>query len=434
MFDGFSDGFESEDFSVEMGSFEMKQVRDFDRVFRVGDGGSFSQKPLIHEGIVYVGSMDHHVYAIDAVNGALVWKFRAEGGFFLSSPVISEGIIYIGSYDHNMYALDAETGKLAWKFRTSDKVMECACIHGDKIYFGSNDHNLYCLNKETGRLLWKFRTQGEVASTPSVHNSRLLFGSYDRFLYCLSAETGILLWKHETQGNVFNSPPLLIHDGRVYFPSFDNYLRVVDAETGRLIWKFLTGQYGGMGCSPVLYGGILYQHNREGTIHALTMDGRKLWTFRINHTMGNPVVHEGRIYVGCGDHNLRCISLDGRELWKFPAQDEVWWSPAVCEGKVYFTSMDCNLYCVDVNTQNLMWKFRSRGSPSQWPPPFDTHELSVPIHDEEKPQERKKSYDLNVTGEEEEFNAAYKSRITYQVSTQYASRGKYQKDSDEEEF
>jgi hypothetical protein len=36
--------------------------------------------------------------------------------------------------------------------------------------------------------------------------------------------------------------------------------------------------------------------------------------------------------------------------------------------------------------------------------------------------------------EGEQNVSAYKSRITYQISTQYAAKGKYQVDSEEEEF
>jgi len=47
---------------------------------------------------------------------------------------------------------------------------------------------------------------------------------------------------------------------------------------------------------------------------------------------------------------------------------------------------------------------------------------------------RKKSYEINITGESEGIGSFYKSRITYQVSTQYREKGKYQIDTDEEAF
>jgi outer membrane protein assembly factor BamB len=115
----------------------------------------------------------------------------------------------------------------------------------------------------------------------------------------------------------------------------------------------------------------------------------------------------------------------------------MWWRPAISKDRIYFTSWDCFLYCVDTESHDLVWKFRSQGSPSYVPPPFDSFELTVkkPVEDSGfKEEGSSKRYQMDA-GETEEKEQFYKSRITYQISTQYQSRGgKYQVDSDEEEF
>lgn len=424
-----------DDFSLEMEDFEYKRVKTFNRIFDIGEGGSFAQKPLVHNGIAYVGSMDHNVYAVDAKTGKLVWKFRTEGGILDSSAVIKDGTIYIGSYDQNLYAIDSMSGKLVWKFRTMGKIVSTAIVDDRNVYFGSSDHNVYCLNLKTGKFVWKFPTQGEVPSTPTIHEGKLFIGSYDHIFYCIDVKTSKLLWKFKTQGDIFSKLPLLVHKNVIYFPSFDNYLRAVDVNTGKLVWKFLTGKYGGMGSGPVMYKDMMYQVNREGVLFALTPDGKELWNFRINHAMANVVIHKDRIYFGTEEQNLYCIDLNGNVLWKFPTQGIMWWKPTIWNEKVYFTSWDCNMYCVDINTHELVWKFRSQGPPSYCPPPFENFELTVKrVTDDSVSLEDdgKKRYDMNITEEhEQDF---YKSRITYQVNTQYASKGKYQIDSREEEF
>ena len=425
-------GFDFDEFSIEMEDFEYKKVRKFDRIFLVGEGGSFTQEPLVHKGLVYVGSMDHNVYAINAITGRLVWNFKASDGILISSPVFDEGIIYIGSYDQNLYALDAATGRLVWKFPTMGKIISSACSVNGKVYFGSTDQNFYCLDSKTGRLIWKYRTQGEICSNPTFYKGKIFFGSYDHFLYCLDAETGSLEWRFETQGDIFFQPRLLVHDDRVYFPSFDNYLRVVDVNTGNLVWKFLTGSYGGMGSGPVLYKNVLYQANREGVIYALTMDGEELWRFRINNAIAHPLVEDDKIYFGSEDQNLYCIDLSGKKLWTFPTQGIVWWKPAIRDGKIYFTSWDCNLYCVDVKTHRLVWKFRGQGSPSYIPPPFESYELVAKksvIESGLVEADTRKRYEFD-TEESHEEGSVYKMRITYQVSTHYREKGKYQSDDE----
>ncbi len=425
-----------DEFFIEMEEFEYKQVNKFSRMLNFGDGGSLAQEPLVHDGIVYAASMDRNVYAVDARTGDLIWSFRAEGGFAGSSPVIGDGKLYIGSYDQIMYAIDAKTGELAWKFRTMGKIVATATFHDGKVYFGSSDYNGYCVDAGSGQLAWKFKTYGEVMCQPTIYKDHVFFGSNDHFLYCVDAETGRLAWKFETQGEIFFQSSLVIHDGRVHFPSFDNFLRAVDVDSGRLVWKFKTGSYGGMSNGPFLYRDVLYQPNREGVLWALTPGGKELWNFRINNAMASPIVHEDRIYFGTEDHNLYCLDLKGKVLWKFETQDIMWWKPATWNGRIYFTSFDCHLYCVDTGTHQLVWKFRAQGEPSYIPPPFESFELTVSKHGEDSGLAEKdtvKRYATDI-GEEEEGGKFYKSRITYQVSTQYGAKGKYQIDSDEEEF
>jgi outer membrane protein assembly factor BamB len=46
------------------------------------------------------------VYCLDAGTGALIWKFQTNGPV-VSSATIHEGVVYIGSMDHQVYALRA---------------------------------------------------------------------------------------------------------------------------------------------------------------------------------------------------------------------------------------------------------------------------------------------------------------------------------------
>src|SRR5512138_3698435 len=73
--------------------------------------GKVWSSPIVANGIVYFGSLDHHVYAVDAKNGSKIWDF-ATGGQVFPSPAYYNNAIYIGSDDHNFYALDALNGSL----------------------------------------------------------------------------------------------------------------------------------------------------------------------------------------------------------------------------------------------------------------------------------------------------------------------------------
>ena len=59
------------------------------------------------DGIVYVGSNDRHIYALEASGGALIWRYET-GDQVDSSPLVADGIVYVGSRDQHAYALAVE--------------------------------------------------------------------------------------------------------------------------------------------------------------------------------------------------------------------------------------------------------------------------------------------------------------------------------------
>jgi len=53
--------------------------------------------------VLYIGSEDNHVYALNATTGLPLWSFTA--GFVVDSPpAVVNGVLYIGSHDGNVYA------------------------------------------------------------------------------------------------------------------------------------------------------------------------------------------------------------------------------------------------------------------------------------------------------------------------------------------
>jgi outer membrane protein assembly factor BamB len=75
----------------------------------------FLSSPTVGGGAVYFGSGDGNVYALDAANGDLRWKFRT-GDVVHASPAYADGIVYVGSWDSYFYAVDAKTGAEKWRF------------------------------------------------------------------------------------------------------------------------------------------------------------------------------------------------------------------------------------------------------------------------------------------------------------------------------
>ena len=68
--------------------------------------------------------------------GSLKWKFKSNGKIF-SSPAVINGMAYVGSEDHYLYAIAIKTGKQVWKFKTGGTVDSSPAVYENVIYFGS---------------------------------------------------------------------------------------------------------------------------------------------------------------------------------------------------------------------------------------------------------------------------------------------------------
>lgn len=75
----------------------------------------------------------------------LRWRFWVDGRAASSPLVDDNGILYIGSTDGSLYALDASTGEPQWEFETADSVWSPPLLDTGTIYIGSNDNTLSTL-------------------------------------------------------------------------------------------------------------------------------------------------------------------------------------------------------------------------------------------------------------------------------------------------
>jgi outer membrane protein assembly factor BamB len=59
-----------------------------------------------------------------------------------------EGMLYVGSLDSHIYGLGIESGRLNWKFPTMDGIESSPCIVKNKLFISSKDGLLYCFSNQ----------------------------------------------------------------------------------------------------------------------------------------------------------------------------------------------------------------------------------------------------------------------------------------------
>ncbi len=322
------------------------------------------------------------------------WRFRAAGPV-VTSPAIANGVLYIGSLSGHLYAIDQQTGQEKWNFKSRMPIASSAAVAGGTVYFVSSAGSLAAIDAATGQPRWVFAHEYErkfearglhgyapaaqtiadawdvFTSSPAVANGKVYYGSGDGNVYAVDAGTGVLQWKFATKDVVHASPA--VANGVVYVGSYDGNFYALDAETGVQKWVFAGGQdpaihnQVGFQSSPAVVDGTVYVGCRDAHVYALdAANGRKKWDYPTSKSWvnGTPAVRDGTVYVGTSDSS-RFMALDartGRLRFNFDARSYVFSSAALAGGLAYFGSHNGKLYAVDVRTGAAAWEFQTEAS------------------------------------------------------------------------
>lgn len=276
------------------------------------------------DGAVYVPDDNGFVYALNAKNGKLRWKFNAMNQIMTTPIVYGQGankLVYVGggnsvfSYTqavkfgrkgahvirgtdiNGIYALHAKTGKLAWVYHTKGEDMPTPAIDHGTLVFGGGDGHIYGLNAATGQFQWKVGIKSFVSMSSATRYKRLVImaGTHPNAIYAVNSKTGKLAWRNAPAG-VFSSSmgdcaPAQSHG--VVVTQFEKAAKGVhkaksieiglDAKTGKTLWQTTLGvgkvpprNKDGV---PMIAGGVVYTGSPvTATAYALELKtGKVLW-------------------------------------------------------------------------------------------------------------------------------------------------------------
>lgn len=343
--------------------------------------GPIPSSPAFHDSTVYFLSMDGNMYAINASTGAKQWEFATKGehkrqvmgimgrlpndtnspeywDFYLSSPLVVDSLIFFGSSDSSVYALNRHSGKLAWRTMTGNGNHSTPAYYNNIVYCGSWDSKIYAFDALSGSIIWTYQTGLDaqqhlmtgIQASPSVSDGIVYITSRDAHCYALNAETGELIWKTKHGSSWLPSSPSF-DDSLIYFGSSDAMkLFAIDKKTGKSIYERNTNFY----CfsSPAITNEFIYEGLLNGRLQTFEKRSGKLRTEFQNATSiqnflglqnGDGSFNITPMYNGIDYKYVIADSLYLDRIFKLGALIS---SPVTADGLVYITSTDSCIYAL----------------------------------------------------------------------------------------
>lgn len=364
-------------------------------------------------------------------NGTL-WTYQT-GADVMSSPAIVDGVVYIGSNDKNVYALDLYTGSKIWNYTTDGLVYSSPAVFGGKVFVGTTKGTFYSLDASTGTKIWSYKTGG-IWGGPAVHNGKVFVNSYGgAYAFDVNGcadgtDDGLVtgectdLSPTSTQGdviwhsNIGGNSHVTVANGKIYIGTHGNTwssptLVALNESTGAIVWRYvgpgMVNHNGAAVASGTVYIGLTTwpdyvagpgyvvalpenDPNNDGTISA----GEVKWMYTATMDPGDvlippsptgagiitssPAVHNDRIFIGSDNRKLIVLDAtpeDGIDegfpdpvgatydlIWTYKTWNSIWSAPAVADGKVFVGSNDHIFYALNEITGALIWKYNTSTS------------------------------------------------------------------------
>lgn len=319
-------------------------------------------------GLVYVGSRDGTLLALDDRRGEVVWEHDIGGGLssvpilvtvdlelglgHLSVPGERPDWMITGTDDGALVAIDLEARTIVWRYRTGGLVRTAAVIGEGVVHFANSRDQILAVDLRGGEWVWEF--DGEFQKDFTVYG----------------------------RAGLAYLPAGVIDDsgaGVIYTGFGDGKVIAIDAASGSTKWVESLAPLDGQGLfvdidtTPVIVPerGELLVANQTSGVYALSLaDGSQRWNTRIRAVGSLALAPGGLLLAASSLEGLFALEPDGRVRWHQQLDPGSLATPLVVDGTVIVAHSDVGLLAyATANGELLGLLFNGSGSSGQ--PSFD---------------------------------------------------------------
>lgn len=277
----------------------------------VGDGVQdyFSRlSPAVAYGKVFAASRDGIVVAIEPETGKKIWEQdfanydnysfkkailwysnRAVSAKISGGLTVAYELVFFGTEDGYVYALEEATGELKWKVGVKGEVISAPAVDSGVVLVNTTSGHLIALDPDTGEQKWIAESDVPPltlrgVSAPAADSGGALVGTPSGKLQVTLIETGMVAWETqiaspsgatELERIVDIDVKPLVFGGNVFVVSYNGTLSAVELRTGQVIWTREYGSYRNISID----GNSLFVIDNSSNLYAIDRrSGVELWS------------------------------------------------------------------------------------------------------------------------------------------------------------
>ncbi len=298
---------------------------------------------------------------VQVQQSGLLWSFKTNGPIgWRASPVANRdaSVIFVGSTDGKVYAVESSSGNRLWKFDTGGAILSSPVVLPDRVILASTDGGVYCLEPQGGKPLWSQEVMSPCVSTPSVHRDTVVVGAMDGHITAFEAKSGLMKWRYDAGSPVVANSQA--YNDLVFSTAKDGTVHALSVHSGRLKWKVALST--AIVTGPMASADAIYVGAQTGVFHALEAEtGRIIWEYETD----KPILSRGVIVftsvLFCGQDKWLycCDKYDGRLMWKSAVHGRVIGNLTLAGPSLCLVTREGWIQAFDHKTGELKWQLGS---------------------------------------------------------------------------
>ncbi|MEU0541714.1 serine/threonine-protein kinase [Nocardia sp. NPDC005978] len=302
---------------------------------------STQDPPAVDGTMVFAGSIDGSVYALDTGSGVVRWK-SAMYQDLSHGPVYADGKVFAANSARGLFAFDAATGVELWEKPGVNSAITSA---GGSVYCPNSPRGkgLLAFDAATGAQRWAALTDADTFISPIFAADGAVVTVTGGGEVCLlDAATGTVRWRVTDAKSEFDRLGTPIISGGAVYLSTSSTFRALDLGTGAEKWRFDFG-----GSATVVRDGTAFVVGYSRAYAFDAAGGTVRWLYRSDDPLSDALaVGTDSVYLATADKILSLAITSGEQRWAYGAPGKLG-GVVFGSGAVYAGCADRHLYAIN---------------------------------------------------------------------------------------